>query len=382
VEEEEKLRKRGNGEGSITRRKNGGWMAQYVVYTATGRKRKTIYGKTRAEVAGKLARAISNREDGFGFDSQNLTVGEYLDSWLTDSVQDTVRLTTYQGYERIVRLHIKPMLERIKLERLTPVHVRGLYRERLEAGLAPRMVQLVHTILHRALKQAVADNFIPRNVTEAVKAPRPERREMKPLNPVQARILLEAARGVKLEALYVLALTTGMRQGEILGLMWEDIDMEAATVQVRRTLSTAMGEGFSFNAPKTSKSRRSIRIPKLALHCLRRRRTSQLEERMKNAGLWEDHDLVFTTRFGTPIARASLITHSFKPLLRRADLPDIRFHDLRHTCATLLLSKGVHVKLVQELLGHSTIAITLDTYSHVLPGMGEGIANTMDEVLS
>jgi integrase len=381
VEEEKKMRKRGNGEGSITRRKNGGWMAQYVVYTATGRKRKTIYGKTRAEVAGKLARAISNREDGFAFDSQNLTVGEYLDSWLTDSVQDTVRLTTYQGYERIVRLHIKPMLERIKLERLTPVHVRGLYRERLEAGLAPRMVQLVHIILHRALQQAVADNLIPRIVTDAVKAPRPERREMKPLNSEQARILLEAARGVKLEALYALALTTGMRQGELLGLMWKDIDMETGTLQVQRTLSTAMGKGFSFSAPKTSKSRRSIRIPKLVLYSLRRHRTSQLEERKKNAGLWEDHDLVFTTGFGTPIARASLITHSFKPLLRRADLPDIRFHDLRHTCATLLLSKGMHVKLVQELLGHSTISVTLDTYSHVLPGMGDGLADMMDETL-
>lgn len=373
--------KRGNGEGSISRRKGGGWMGQYVVHTAEGRKRRTVYGKTRKEVAAKLAKAISNREDGLVFDAKNLTVGDYLDLWLRDSVQDTVRLTTYQGYERVVRLHIKPALGRIKLDNLTPVHVRSLYRERLEAGLAPRMVQLVHTILHKALKQAVNDGLIPRNVTEAVKAPRPVNKEMKPLSPDQARTLLEAARGERLEALYALAVTTGMRQGEILGLKWEDLDLEAGTLQVRRTLSTAMGGGVRFGPPKTARSRRNIRVPKLALTALRRHRKTQLEKRMKLSGLWEDHDLVFTTGVGTPLSRADLITRSFKPLLRRANLPDIRFHDLRHTCATLLLSRGVHAKLVQELLGHSTIAVTLDTYSHVLPGMDDGLADTMDEAL-
>jgi integrase len=356
-------------------------MGQYVVHTAEGRKRRTVYGKTRKEVAAKLAKAISNREDGLIFDAKNLTVEDYLDLWLRNSVQDTVRLTTYQGYERVVRLHIKPALGRIKLDNLTPVHVRSLYRERLEAGLAPRMVQLVHTILHKALKQAVNDGLIPRNVTEAVKAPRPVKKEMKPLSPAQARELLEAARGERLEALYALAVTTGMRQGEILGLKWEDLDLEAGTLQVRRTLSTALGGGVRFGPPKTARSRRSIRVPKLALTALRRHRKTQLEERMKLSGLWEDHDLVFTTGVGTPLSRADLITRSFKPLLRRANLPDIRFHDLRHTCATLLLSRGVHAKLVQELLGHSTIAVTLDTYSHVLPGMDDGLADTMDEAL-
>jgi integrase len=225
--------------GSISRRKNGGWMGQYIVHTAEGCERRTVYGKTRKEVATKLAKALSNRADGLTFDAKNLTLGKYLDLWLKESVQDTVRLTTYQGYERIVRLHIKPALGRIKLDKLTPVHVRGLYRERLEAGLAPRMVQLVHTTLHKALKQAVADTLIPRNVTEAVRAPRPVKKEMKPLSPDQARTLLELARGERLEALYALALTTGMRQGELLGLKWDDVDMEAGILQVQQTLSTA-----------------------------------------------------------------------------------------------------------------------------------------------
>jgi integrase len=338
-------------------------MGQYVVHVAEGRKRRTVYGKTRKEVAAKIAKAISDREGGLTFDAKNLTVGKYLDSWLTDSVRDTVRLTTYQGYERIVRLHIRPALGGIKLDKLTPVHVRGLYRERLEAGLSPRMVQLVHVTLHKALKQAVNDGLVPRNVTEAVKSPRPVKKEMEPLGPAQARALLRAARGERLEALYALAVSTGMRQGELLGLKWEDVDLEAGTLQVRRTLSTATGGGVSFGAPKTAKSRRNIRVPKLALAALRRHRKAQLEERMKLCGLWQDYGLVFTTGVGTPISRADLITRSFKPLLKKANLPDIRFHDLRHTCATLLLAKGVHAKLVQELLGHSTIAVTLERLS-------------------
>jgi integrase len=257
-------KKRGNGEGSITRRKNRSWSVQYVVYTAEGRKRKTLYGNTRAEVAAKLTKAVADREGGLLFDAGSLTVGEYLDRWLTDSVKDTVRLTTYQGYERICRLHIKPSLGRIRLKDLTVVHVRRLYRERLEAGLAPRMVQLVHVTLHKALKQAVADGLIPRNATEAVKAPRPEKKEIRPLSPEQARTLLEALKGDRLEALYVLATTTGMRQGELLGLKWEDIDLGAGTLQVRRTLSTRVGSGFSFSPLKMAKGRRSIKLPEVA----------------------------------------------------------------------------------------------------------------------
>jgi integrase len=168
-------KKRGNGEGTIYRRKNGGWATQYTIYTAEGRKRKTIYGNTRQEVAAKLAKVLSDREGGLTYDAEGLKLGEYLDRWLVDSVKDTVRLTTYQGYERICRLHIKPFLGRVRLKDLSVIHVRGLYRERLEAKLAPRMVQLIHVTLHKALKQAAVDRLIPRNVTEAVKAPQPEK---------------------------------------------------------------------------------------------------------------------------------------------------------------------------------------------------------------
>jgi integrase len=221
-------KKRGNGEGSITRRKNGEWMAQYTVYTAEGRKRRTLYGKTRQEVAAKLAKALSDRESGLTFDAENLALNDYLDGWLNDSVRDTVRQRTWERYEQIVRVHIKPSLGRIKLKALTPAHIRGLYREKLDAGLASRTVQYIHTTLHKALKDAVADGLIPRNVTEGVKAPRAKRKEVNALSPDQARAFLETASGERFEALYVLAVTAGLREGELLGLRWDDLDLDGA----------------------------------------------------------------------------------------------------------------------------------------------------------
>ncbi len=230
-------KKRGNGEGSITRRKDGLYMARYTVQTPTGPKRKTLYGKTRREVDEKLTKAKADRDGGLVFDADGVKVGEYLERWLADSVRDTVRPTTFERYEQMVRLHIRPVLGRLKLKNLTPAHVRGLYREKLDAGLSPRTVQYVHVTLHKALKQAVMDGLIPRNATEVVKPPQVRREEMQPLSPEQVKVLLQATRDDRFEALYVLAVTTGLRQGELLGLKWDDVDLETGMLRVRRTLS-------------------------------------------------------------------------------------------------------------------------------------------------
>lgn len=215
-------KKRGNGEGSITRRKNGGWMAQYFVYTAVGSKRKTLYGKTRQEVAAKLATALSNREGGLTFDAGNLTLADYLDRWLNDSVRDTVRQRTWERYEQIARVHIKPALGKIKLKALTPTHVRGLYRGKLDSGLALRTVGYIHTTLHKALKDAVADGLIPRNVTEGIKAPSSKGKEIHPLSPDQARTLLETARGDRFEGSLTLSTRSPspMMEGSSAILSW------------------------------------------------------------------------------------------------------------------------------------------------------------------
>lgn len=270
---------------------------------------------------------------------------------LQDAVADTVRPVTFAKYEQIVRNHAKPALGRLRLQTLTPAHVRGLYREKLDSGLSPSTVQYIHVTLNKALKQAVADGLIPRNVCEAVKPPRPQKREIAPLSPDQARRFLEACQGEQLEALFVLAVHTGMRQGELLGLHWEDVDLEAGALRVRRALAQT-NDGPVLTAPKGAKSRRRIKLTGAAVEALKRHKAAQNAERLRFGGLWEDRGLVFPNRTG-------------------------RFHDLRHTCATILLSRGVHAKLVQELLGHATISITLDTYSHVLPGMDDGLADAM-----
>jgi integrase len=374
-------KRRGNGEGSITRRKDGRWEARYTAHTASGPKRKVIYGKTRSEVAEMLAKAISDRSSGLTFDAGSLTVGDFLDRWLKDSVRDTVRQRTYERHEELVRLHIRPALGRLKLKALTPAHVQGFYRDRLDSGLSPATVQKIHVVLHKALSQAVRWNLIPRDATKAVNAPRPAPKEICPLSPDEARRFLEAAHGDRLEALYILAVHTGMRQGELLGLKWEDVDLEGGVIHIRRTLTRNRGR-LLLGEPKTKRSRRTVRLTGTAVEALREHLECQLEEIERLGDLYQDVGLVFTTEVGTLISPTNLRRRSFARLLKRAGLPSKRFHDLRHTCATLLLSRNVHPKYVQELLGHATIAITLDTYSHVLPGMGDQTAAAMESALS
>jgi integrase len=378
--EVELSRKRGNGEGSIHRRKGGGWCAQYNVYTAQGRKRKTLYGKTRAEVAAKLTKALSAQETGPLFDSRNRTVGEYLEQWLGDSVKDTVRQRTLERHEQIVRLHIVPALGRLQLKALASAHVQSLYRDRLNSGLSPATVQKIHAVLHKALDQAVAWSLVPRNVCEVVKAPRAVSEEIQPLNREQAKILLRAARGDRLEAFYVMAIATGLRLGELLGLKWEDVDLENGVVRVRRTLTRNRGR-LLLGEPKTKRSRRTVRLTQTTMKALEAHRACQKEEEEILGDLYKCQNLVFTTGRGTPVNPSNLRQRSFAPLLKKAGLPSIRLHDLRHTCATLLLSKNINPKIVSEMLGHATVAITLDTYSHVLPNMQDGAARALEETL-
>lgn len=374
-------RRRGNGEGTITRRKDGRWEARYTITTEAKPKRKVIYGKTRAEVAEKLTKAMADRDGGLTFAAGSLTVREYLTRWLNDSVRGSVKPITFESYERLVRVHIAPALGRTKLKDLGPAHLQGFYRNRLDAGLSPRTVQYLHVLVHRALKQALRWNLVSRNVAEAVDPPKVHKEEMRPLSPAEARSLLEAAREDRLEALYVLAVHCGLRQGELFALRWDDVDLEVGTLRVNRTL-TVTKDGPTFTTPKTPKSRRSVRLTAGAVGALKRHSERQAQEMVKVGTLYQDQALVFASEVGTPLDRHNVSSRSFKPLLKRAGVPEIRFHDLRHTCATLLLCKGVHPKFVQELLGHATVAITLDTYSHMLPGMGNQAKQAIEEVLS
>jgi integrase len=230
-------KKRGNNEGTIGRRKDGRWEARLTLPTPTGPKRKVLYGKTRAEVSAKLTRAMADRDGGLVFDDQKMTVGAYLDRWLYDAVRGTVRESTFSRDEYLVANHVKPALGRLKLKNLNALHLQGFYRDRLDSGLSGSTVQKIHHVLHKALSQAVRWTLIPRNPADAVKAPSASTKVMHPLSAPEARRLLEAARGDRLEALYVLAVHTGMRRGELLGLKWDDVDLDTSAVQVRRTLT-------------------------------------------------------------------------------------------------------------------------------------------------
>ena len=324
-------KRRGNNEGSIYRRKDGYWVGQYGIQTPKGIKTRYIYGKHREEVREKLAKAIADRDGGLVYDADNITVGEYLDRWLNDSVRDTVRRRTWERYEQFVRVHLTPALGKIKLAKLTPAHVRGLYRDRLNSGLAPRTVLHIHRAFSKALKQAAADGLIPRNPAAPIKPPQPRREEIRPLNREQVKTLFEAASGDRLEALYIVAVTAGLRRGELQGLKWDDLDLEGGMLQVRRTLSEPKG-GYIFEAPKSGKGR-NIRLTQRATEVLRAHRKRQLEERMHKAGLWREQGLVFSSAVGTPLWGGNL-NRTFKATLQRAGLPkSTRFHDLRHAAA-------------------------------------------------
>lgn len=268
----------------------------------------------------------------------------------------------------------------MKLKDLKPDRARRLYRKKLDFGLSRRTVRLIHTVLSKSLKQAVLDGILPRNVCEAVKAPRNTKREMHPLSPAETRLFLETAKGDRLEALYVVAISTGLREGELLGLRWTDVNLERGAVQVRQQL-TRTKDGLSFTSPKRGKSR-NVKLTEKAVEVLKDHYNRQNEDRARLGNFWKNSGLVFTSTVGTPMDVGNLTYRSFRPLLKRAGLPQIRVHDLRHTAATLLLGKGVHPKIVQEMLGHSTIAQTMDTYSHVLPDMQEGAVAAMQDTLS
>ena len=383
-------RKRGNREGSISRHpKRDLWMARYTVETPAGTKRRTLYGKTRGEVRDKLAKALAERADGLVFDDENLTVGEYVTRWLEDSARGDLAHRTYANYRLQVRRHIVPAVGRVKLAKLNPAHVQGLYAANLREGLKPSSIRCIHSVLRRSLEQAVRWNLIPRNPAALADPPKVRKEEIKPLDAEQARAFLRAAgeTGDRYEALYVLSLAAGLRMGEALGLKWSDVDLAGGTLRVNRQLQRMRREEDAgkpgrlvFSEPKNA-SRRTVDLPQRALVALKRHRKDQLEEKLGAGGSYEDSGLVFATVKGTPLDAQNVVNRHFKPLLRRAGLPDIRWHNLRHSCFTLLLSRGVHPKFVQHLAGHASIQLTLDRYSHWMPSMGKHTASAMDEVL-
>lgn len=372
-------RRRGRGEGGITKRKDGRWMAQVDLGWQNGkRRRKALYGRTRAEVQDKLREALHRRDHGLPPVPEQETVGSFLRRWL-DIRRSQVRQGTWKRYEQIVRAHLMPSLERVRLAKLTPQDVAACLR-RVETSTSAYTARGARDVLRTALNQALRWELVSRNVAALTDAPRHRARQIQPLTPEQTVTLLDAVTGHRLEGLITVAVGLGLRQGEALGLRWEHVDLEAGVLAVRQTLERG-GSEPRFGEPKTERSRRAINMPAIVTAALRKHRTRQLEERLAAGARWVESGLVFTSPIGTAVDRSGLL-RVFKALLRTAGLPDIRYHDLRHTAATLLLTQGVAPRTIMETLGHSQISQTMDTYSHVMPKLKQDAAARMDAILS
>ncbi|MEE1803854.1 tyrosine-type recombinase/integrase [Streptomyces sp. JV176] len=398
-------RVRANGDGTVYQRKDGRWEAAgYVLAPGNTHKRVRVYGATRKEALAKLTEKIATSNRGLPVASADSTVGDYLTYWLDSVAVHHLRENTHTRYATCIRIHLVPGLGTKKLARLTARDVRTFLdqlrttcqccAQGLDATgkrcctigqccgkvLSPLTVTYVHSVLKSVLEHAVREDELPRNVARNVKTTAPRPRRFQPLTAAEARQLLEAARKDRLHALYELALRTGLRKGELLGLHWEDLDLGARTASISRSLQRTRTNGLTVLPTKTRASERRIALPTQCVHSLRDHQKRQEEER-KAAGVgWRDSGLVFTTPAGGPLDPANM-TRRFAAFLSRAGLRRIRFHDLRHSTAILLLEQGVDLVVIKELLGHAHIGVTAGVYAHVRLRLQRQAVDTLTDAL-
>lgn len=377
----QKRRKRGQGEGSIYKRKDGLWAAAVNLGYRGGKlRRKVYYGKTREEVQGKLVAALSDVQRGIPIPTERQTLARFLQSWLAEVVKQSVRPKTFNTYEYIVKLHIEPELGKKVLTKLSPQDVQRFLNEKLESGLSARTVRHINDTLRCSLNVALKWGLVSRNVATLVGPPRIQRKEIRSFTPDEARTFLKTIKGDRLEALFSVALSLGLRQGEALGLRWQDVDFEARTLRVIYALQRIEGR-LQLVEPKTERSRRVLPLPETVHSALRSHRSRQLEERLALGSCWKETGLVFTSTIGTPLEPRNVV-RKFHALLKKAGLPHSRFHDLRHSCASLLLAQGVPARTVMDVLGHSQISLTMNTYAHVMPAMKQDAMDLMESILA
>ncbi len=386
-----KIKKRGNSEGSIYRMTDGRWRAAVSIgKDAEGKPLRKIFTKpTRHEVQDELTKALRDVQLGLPIVTEKQTTGQFLAHWLNEVIKHRVRPRTFQTYSYQVNYHMVPGIGEIQLGKLSPQHVREFLNSKIAAKLHPRTVKHLLVVLRNALGVAVRDGQIPRNVAALVDPPRVPRSEVQAFTEEQARAFLAAVKGDRLEAVFMTAVAVGMRQGEILGLKWSNVNLENGTLTVRAALQRVNKKLVQVE-PKSVRSSRPIPLPAVCVNALTRHKAKQDEERLWAGSKWKESGYVFTTRVGTPMDARDLLRTYYRVTRPKAKngeeapklaFPAIRFHDLRHSAATILLAQGVSPRYISELLGHSQVSFTMQTYAHVLPEVQKSVATKMDEIL-
>lgn len=369
--------RRSRGEGSIYRVANGTWRGAILV---AGRRR-YVSGRTRSEVSRRVAQVRDEAARGLTGAGKRTTVGEQLDVWL-GAVRTRVRPSTFRGYEQHVRTNIRPLVGAITLAQLTPTEVEAMQAQIMRTGRSARTARMARIVLASALGDAVRDGLVARNAAKLARPPRVERPELRVLTADEVREFLRFTEDHPDGPLYALAVASGLRQGELLGLSWPDVDLGVGQLTVRRSLARNADGHFALSPPKTQRSRRTIALPAVGVQALQRQRHRRDEMVGAAGSAWQDRDdLVFTDAVGRPLMGYN-VTRDFSKVLRRAALPHIRFHDLRHTMATLAIGSGASLRTVSDALGHSSITVTADVYAHVTPEMKREVATALDGALS
>ncbi len=366
--------------GHITKRGDS-WTAivDLPLDPVTGKRRqKRITARAKRDVESQVAALIQAAQTGFT-DASKLSVRNYLERWL-ETTAPTLRAVTERRYRDLVRLHIAGVIGNTPLAKLTAADVQRLYADRLKV-LSPTTVRYIHAVLHHALDDAVKWGLLARNVANAVEPPQKARNEMRVWSAEEVGRILRAAADDPLEAFWRLAIYTGMRRGELLALKWSDLDLDAGALSVQRSLGRGRTSRLEEGEPKSRSGRRRIALSPSVVESLRHHRVRQLEHRLALGDAYEDRGYLFANEIGSHI-HPNTLYRRFHDLTKRAGVPSIRFHDLRHTSATLLLAQGVHGKIVQERLGHANIAMTLDLYSHVTADMQRHAADALETALA
>ena len=387
--------RRGNNEGSIFKRKDGTWCG----IVSNGRnsegklKRQYCYGKTRQEVSEKIIQTQSEIKAGTFIEPSKVKFGEWLDTWLQNYMKPSLRPTTYSSYDQIIRTHIKPELSDYQLRELRPEHLQKLYNNKHQHGrldgtgsLSPRYVRYIHVIIHSSLEQAIKNQLIVRNVSEATTLPRQAKKEIRIFTVEEQKKFIEAAENDSLGSALKLDLASGLRLGELLALRWSDINFNDSIIRVRSSLSRlrTFEKGIKtseliFQEPKTKSGKRSIPIPASILEDLKEHKRVQDSEKASIGEAFCDNGLVFCTQLGSPIEPRNMM-RKFYELVESAGIPHTNFHAARHTFASRALEAGIHPKVVSEMLGHASISITLDLYSHVLPDLKKEAASKLNHL--